>query len=150
MSLAAFRGHAATLPSRVQPHGIGMSRRYPPRAGLGNLRACCLPSLWNTVGRCPPLANSVYAGTPGPQGSPFTDGIPGAPAPYPGQLQHASRRTERFSSLTERSGLSVLVSNRGPGLPCTAPVADDSVADKIGFDPRHRVSSVIFESFLAP
>ena len=67
-----------------------------------------------------------------------------------GPLQHASRMTDRFSSLTDRSGLSVLVPNRGPGLPCTAPVADDSVADKTGFDPRHRVSSVIFESFFAP
>ena len=96
--------------------------------------------LWQT--RCMPVTTG-HKGTRVPTGYP---GGLGTPSSLSSTLHSW---TERFFSLTERSGLSVLVSNRGPGLPCTAPVADDSVADKTGFDPRHRVSSVIFESFLA-
>ena len=137
MSLAAFRGHAATLPSCVQPHGIGMSRCYPPRAGLGNLRACYVPIVWNTVGRCTTMANSVYAGNYRPLVYLFTDGLPGVLALHP-------RHSRTLNGWLIGSSLI-----RWPGLPCTAPVANDFVADKTGFNPRHRVSSIIFASFLA-
>ena len=139
VSRAAFRWPRATIPSRVQPHEIGMSRRYPPVAGLGNLRACCLPSSWSPAGRHSTMARlGICRCHTGREGTHAPMGYPERPLPI------------RANSSTSNGWPIGSPLDRWPGLPCTAPVADDSWRTRPVSTHATVSRQLSFESFLAP